>query len=114
MDIEDLGTHPDLFKSERRPNKKPIGYRKKAKNDEEHANQKTMNVLFTEFNSSFHPELADKKIYVKTWGCTHNSSDSEYMAGLLKHAGYELIMDDTKKHDADCWVLNSCTVKGPS
>jgi threonylcarbamoyladenosine tRNA methylthiotransferase CDKAL1 len=29
-------------------------------------------------------------IYVKTWGCTHNSSDSEYMAGQLAAYGYSL------------------------
>jgi hypothetical protein len=23
------------------------------------------------------------RVYVKTWGCAHNSSDSEYMAGQL-------------------------------
>lgn len=31
-----------------------------------------------------------QSIYVKTWGCTHNSSDSEYMAGLLAAYGYNL------------------------
>ena len=29
-------------------------------------------------------------IYVKTWGCTHNTSDSEYMAGQLQSYGYTL------------------------
>ena len=35
------------------------------------------------------PGLAS--IYVKTWGCTHNSSDSEYMAGQLVAYGYNLV-----------------------
>jgi hypothetical protein len=30
-------------------------------------------------------------IFVKTWGCTHNSSDSEYMAGQLASYGYRLV-----------------------
>ena len=30
-------------------------------------------------------------IYVKTWGCTHNSSDSEYMTGQLAAYGYKII-----------------------
>ena len=30
-------------------------------------------------------------IYVKTWGCTHNSSDSEYMAGQLASYGYNIV-----------------------
>ena len=27
--------------------------------------------------------LGQARVYVKTWGCAHNSSDSEYMAGQL-------------------------------
>lgn len=52
-----------------------------------------------------------QKIYVKTWGCSHNNSDSEYMAGQLASYGYK-ITDDKK--DADLWLLNSCTVKNPA
>jgi len=29
-------------------------------------------------------------VYVKTWGCSHNSSDGEYMAGLLATSGYTI------------------------
>lgn len=29
-------------------------------------------------------------IYIKTWGCSHNISDSEYMAGQLQSYGYKL------------------------
>lgn len=50
-------------------------------------------------------------IYVKTWGCAHNSSDSEYMAGQLAAYGYKLTQDKSK---ADLWLLNSCTVKNPA
>ncbi|KAJ8306384.1 hypothetical protein KUTeg_016929 [Tegillarca granosa] len=46
-----------------------------------------------------------QKIYVKTWGCSHNNSDSEYMAGQLATYGYKII---------DLWLLNSCTVKSPA
>lgn len=28
------------------------------------------------------------KVFVKTYGCSHNISDSEYMAGLLQEYGY--------------------------
>ncbi len=35
------------------------------------------------------PGLAS--IYVKTWGCTHNGSDGEYMAGQLAAYGYKLV-----------------------
>ena len=29
-------------------------------------------------------------IYVRTWGCSHNNSDSEYMAGQLAAYGYKI------------------------
>jgi threonylcarbamoyladenosine tRNA methylthiotransferase CDKAL1 len=50
-------------------------------------------------------------VYVKTWGCSHNSSDAEYMAGLLAEYGFPLAENGD---DAKVWVLNSCTVKNPS
>jgi threonylcarbamoyladenosine tRNA methylthiotransferase CDKAL1 len=53
-------------------------------------------------------------IFVKTWGCGHNNSDGEYMAGLLAAEGYTILLNDAEKNNADLWLLNSCTVKGPS
>lgn len=50
-------------------------------------------------------------VYLKTWGCAHNNSDSEYMAGQLSAYGYKLTDDKLK---ADLWLLNSCTVKNPA
>ena len=32
--------------------------------------------------------VGTQSIYVKTWGCSHNNSDSEYMAGQLAAYGY--------------------------
>jgi len=52
-----------------------------------------------------------QNIYVKTWGCTHNNSDGEYMAGQLAAFGYNIVNDKTM---ADLWLLNSCTVKTPA
>ena len=52
-----------------------------------------------------------QKIYVKTYGCSHNISDGEYMQGILQSYGYEIV-DDLK--DADLSLVNSCTVKDPS
>ena len=31
-----------------------------------------------------------QSIYIKTWGCSHNNSDGEYMAGLLSVSGYTI------------------------
>ena len=50
-------------------------------------------------------------IMVKTFGCSHNISDSEYMAGLLEEYGFTLV---DKVEDADACLINSCTVKNPS
>lgn len=51
------------------------------------------------------------KIYLETYGCTLNQSDSELMAGLLAEAGYEIVYD---LEDADIVILNCCIVKKPT
>eukprot|EP00892_Ulva_mutabilis_P006035 jgi/Ulvmu1/3803/UM018_0013.1 len=57
-----------------------------------------------------------QSIYVKTFGCSHNQSDSEYMMGILQAYGYRLITEEEAENrlSADLWVINSCTVKSPS
>ncbi|KAM9310437.1 threonylcarbamoyladenosine tRNA methylthiotransferase isoform 1-T1 [Pholidichthys leucotaenia] len=52
-----------------------------------------------------------QKIWMKTWGCSHNNSDGEYMAGQLAASGYDMTDDPG---EADVWLLNSCTVKNPA
>lgn len=54
-----------------------------------------------------------EKIWVKTYGCSHNTSDAEFMMGQLHEYGYALVSDG-ESEDADLWLINSCTVKGPS
>lgn len=54
-----------------------------------------------------------QSVWVKTFGCAHNVSDGEYMAGQLQAFGYRLL-DDPQRDQADCWVVNTCTVKTPS
>lgn len=64
-------------------------------------------------NSTFVPGNAT--IFVKTYGCSHNRSDSEVMSGLLSEAGYSVTLDDDlAAAAADVWVINSCSVKNPS
>ncbi|KAM4633828.1 threonylcarbamoyladenosine tRNA methylthiotransferase [Polymixia lowei] len=50
-------------------------------------------------------------IWMRTWGCSHNNSDGEYMAGQLAASGYKMTDDPS---EADLWLLNSCTVKNPA
>ena len=50
-----------------------------------------------------------KKVFIKTYGCSFNFSDSENMAGLLKESGkYKLV---NSEDEADIVIINSCTVK---
>ncbi|RXM27356.1 Threonylcarbamoyladenosine tRNA methylthiotransferase [Acipenser ruthenus] len=52
-----------------------------------------------------------QKIWMRTWGCSHNNSDGEYMAGQLAAYGYKMTENPS---EADLWLLNSCTVKNPA
>ncbi|KAF6265384.1 CDK5 regulatory subunit-associated protein 1-like 1-like protein [Scenedesmus sp. NREL 46B-D3] len=54
-----------------------------------------------------------QSIWVKTFGCAHNVSDSEYMMGQLQAYGYKLV-PESAKDEAQLWLINSCTVKSPS
>ena len=53
----------------------------------------------------------DATVFVHTFGCGHNVSDGEYMAGQLVEGGYR-VTDNFSA--ADCYLINSCTVKNPS
>ena len=51
------------------------------------------------------------KIYIKTFGCALNRSDSELMAGLLIQAKFEIV---DSPEEAFVIIINTCTVKSPS
>ena len=42
-----------------------------------------------------------------TLGCKVNQYESEYMAELLRSAGFEIVSPD---QEADYYIVNSCTV----
>lgn len=50
----------------------------------------------------------DKKIYIETYGCQQNVSDSEKIAGMASEIGYTLCDD---KAEADLIVYNTCAVR---
>lgn len=102
-DIEDLISAQDITPKERYSSKKSITVRSKR------TNKKNKEKIEAPILTSVVP--GTQTIYVKTWGCAHNSSDSEYMAGQLSSYGYNLTDD---KAQADLWLLNSCTVKNPA
>ena len=49
-----------------------------------------------------------KKIYIETYGCQQNVSDSEKLAGMAQEMGYSLCFD---KDNADLIVYNTCAVR---
>ncbi|VVB98032.1 tRNA-2-methylthio-N(6)-dimethylallyladenosine synthase [uncultured archaeon] len=49
------------------------------------------------------------RIFIKTWGCTLNQSDSDIMHAILESEGHELCRSEK---GAELVVLNTCTVKG--
>jgi MiaB-like tRNA modifying enzyme len=49
-----------------------------------------------------------KSVYIETYGCSANQSQSEVMAGLLNKYGYNIVDDESK---ADVVIVNSCIVK---
>lgn len=49
-----------------------------------------------------------KKIYIETYGCQQNVSDSEKIAGMAEEMGYVLCDD---KAEADLIVYNTCAVR---
>jgi len=75
------------------------------------ASEEKQNLLAKENDGCLNIVPGQARVYVKTWGCAHNSSDSEYMAGQLAAQGYEITEE---KEKADLWLLNSCTVKNPA
>ena len=50
------------------------------------------------------------KVYLETYGCAANKSDSEIMLGLLKEAGFEI----GNKEESDVLIINTCIVKTPT
>lgn len=109
-DIEDLISSQDITPKERYANKKDVTVRAKKRPQSKSNGEINNDIeLSPPILQSIIP--GTQKIYVKTWGCAHNNSDSEYMAGQLAAYGYNLTAD---KSLADLWLLNSCTVKNPS
>ncbi len=51
------------------------------------------------------------KVFIKTYGCPHNYSDSEVMKGILESEGFEVVEN---KEGADVVLFNTCTVKDPT
>ncbi|KAJ8412674.1 hypothetical protein AAFF_G00116250 [Aldrovandia affinis] len=100
-DIEDMVSAQDPTPNDRRFARKSIVPRPRRRKE-----QQTTEELQTD---SIIP--GTQKIWMRTWGCSHNNSDGEYMAGQLAASGYKMTENPA---EADLWLLNSCTVKNPA
>ena len=118
-DIEDIIGENDVKPKERYKNKPvPVPKSRKVKKKNVINNgsiistekEDKQNSVTSGDEGNFQDE-SGARVYVKTWGCAHNSSDSEYMAGQLAAQGYTITQD---KEEASVWLLNSCTVKNPA
>jgi tRNA-2-methylthio-N6-dimethylallyladenosine synthase len=49
-----------------------------------------------------------RRVYLETYGCQMNEADSELIAGVLGHAGIEVV---ERPEDADVLLLNTCAVR---
>ncbi|HEY8365056.1 MAG TPA: tRNA (N6-isopentenyl adenosine(37)-C2)-methylthiotransferase MiaB [Haloplasmataceae bacterium] len=50
----------------------------------------------------------NKKFFIDTYGCQMNVHDSEVIAGILSHLGYE---PTEKEEEADVIILNTCAIR---
>ncbi len=51
------------------------------------------------------------QVFVRSFGCSANTADSEVLAGCLAQAGYQIA---TSEAAADVLIYNTCAVKGPT
>ncbi|CRG93798.1 radical SAM protein, putative [Plasmodium gallinaceum] len=115
-DVEDINnindrTNYTVVQIKKRNNKKNNAKEISKEEEEEEINGKKEikdNYNYKE-NNIIIPE--NYKIYFKSFGCAHNSSDSEFMMGLLSNYGFKFVKNI---EDCDICIINSCTVKNPS
>ena len=84
QDLSDL-TNDELNRSANKSFILPKFAKKSSKNNQDYDIEYSLN----KDETCNVPGLA--KIWVKTWGCTHNTSDSEYMAGQLAAYGFTIV-----------------------
>jgi len=51
------------------------------------------------------------KIYIETYGCSANISNSEIIEGVLRKVKHKIV---SSENDADLVIINTCIVKGPT
>jgi threonylcarbamoyladenosine tRNA methylthiotransferase CDKAL1 len=51
------------------------------------------------------------QVFIRSFGCSANTADSEVLAGCLERAGFQLA---TSESQANVLIYNTCAVKGPT
>nr|XP_020731446.1 threonylcarbamoyladenosine tRNA methylthiotransferase isoform X2 [Odocoileus virginianus texanus]XP_020731447.1 threonylcarbamoyladenosine tRNA methylthiotransferase isoform X2 [Odocoileus virginianus texanus] len=103
-DIEDIVSQEDSKPKDRHFSRKHVVPKVRRRNTQKYLQEEN-----SPPSDSTIPGI--QKIWIRTWGCSHNNSDGEYMAGQLAAYGYKITENAS---DADLWLLNSCTVKNPA
>ena len=58
--------------------------------------------------SSYNTERLQKKLYIQSYGCAMNFSDSEIVASILKEEGY---ITTPNPHEANLILINTCSIR---
>uniref|UniRef100_A0A7M4E660 CDK5 regulatory subunit associated protein 1 like 1 n=1 Tax=Crocodylus porosus TaxID=8502 RepID=A0A7M4E660_CROPO len=82
-DIEDIVSAEDLKPRDRQFVRKSVVPKVRKRNS-----QKNVQADDDPPSDSIIPGV--QKIWIRTWGCSHNNSDGEYMAGQLAAYGYKI------------------------
>ncbi len=72
----------------------------------EHKNPNAFNGEVLELDSQ--NSSSNKKMFIESYGCQMNFSDSEIVASILGEAGYQTT---TQLHDADLILVNTCSIR---
>uniref|UniRef100_A0A4W2FFP9 CDK5 regulatory subunit associated protein 1 like 1 n=2 Tax=Bos TaxID=9903 RepID=A0A4W2FFP9_BOBOX len=108
-DIEDIVSQEDSKPQDRHFSRKHVVPKVRRRNTQKYLQEEN-----SPPSDSTIPGI--QKIWIRTWGCSHNNSDGEYMAGQLAAYGYKITGMSSyhnKKHKATC-VSNNSQLSGTS
>ncbi|KAB0354917.1 hypothetical protein FD755_022376 [Muntiacus reevesi] len=82
-DIEDIVSQEDSKPQDRHFSRKHVVPKVRRRNTQKYLQEEN-----SPPSDSTIPGI--QKIWIRTWGCSHNNSDGEYMAGQLAAYGYKI------------------------
>uniref|UniRef100_A0A8B9YVX6 CDK5 regulatory subunit associated protein 1 like 1 n=1 Tax=Bos mutus grunniens TaxID=30521 RepID=A0A8B9YVX6_BOSMU len=105
-DIEDIVSQEDSKPQDRHFSRKHVVPKVRRRNTQKYLQEEN-----SPPSDSTIPGI--QKIWIRTWGCSHNNSDGEYMAGQLAAYGYKITEqeDPGKKYWIVCQSLTPASVE---